>query len=63
MDEHARLLYVAFSRARKRLAAGLSGEADGVIYSFLYKFRELGRREIAVAVNCEAMNLGETDEE
>ncbi|MBD5234261.1 MAG: UvrD-helicase domain-containing protein [Bacteroidales bacterium] len=63
MDEHARLLYVAFSRARKRLAAGLSGEADGVIYSFLYKFRELGRREIAVAVNCEALNLGETDEE
>ncbi len=57
MEEHARLLYVAFSRARKRLAAGLSCEPDGVINSFLYKFRELNRREIAVAVNCEAINL------
>ncbi len=56
-DDHTRLLYVAFSRARKRLAIGMSRDPDGVILSFLRHFRLLSRREIAVAVNAESMNF------
>lgn len=57
IDDHARLLYVAFSRARRRLAVGMSKAPDMVLQSVLNHFRPLSRREIAVAVNSEALNL------
>ena len=57
IDDHARLIYVAFSRARRRLAVGLSQQADPVLATVLHCFHPMSRREISAAVNAEAINL------
>lgn len=58
-DDRARLLYVAFSRARRRLAVGFGGEADDILKSVLPHFHFLTLKEVAVAVNAEALNFDE----
>lgn len=56
-DDRARLLYVAFSRARRRLAIGISRQPDHILSSVLRHFRALTLREISVAINAEALHL------
>lgn len=62
IDDHARLIYVAFSRARRRLAVGLSQEAGPVLNTVLHLFHPMSRREISAAVNAEAINLAPDNE-
>lgn len=45
-DDAARLLYVAFSRARRMLAFGMSRPPDGAISTVLKHFRQLSRDEV-----------------
>lgn len=61
-EDRARLLYVAFSRARKRLAVGMSRQPDTILMSVLRHFRQMSHREIWAAVNSEAKNLCEDAE-
>lgn len=58
IDDHSRLLYVAFSRARKRLAIGTGNYDDPVMQSVALHFSPMSRREISVAVNSESVNMG-----
>lgn len=45
-EDHARVLYVAFSRARRRLAVGLSDTPDPIVHSVLSHFHRLTPAEI-----------------
>lgn len=63
IDDHARLLYVAFSRARRRLSVGMSHHPDMVLQSVLHHFRAMNRREMAVAINSEALNFCSEEED
>ncbi|MCH5220896.1 MAG: UvrD-helicase domain-containing protein [Muribaculaceae bacterium] len=62
VDDHARLLYVAFSRAKKRLAVGMSQQADVVLQSVLNHFSPLSRKEMAVAINAEMLNMSSEED-
>ena len=48
--DRARILYVAFSRARRRLAVGMSEKPDSILQTALPHFRMLSRSEVAQAV-------------
>ena len=56
-DESIRLLYVAFSRARRRLAVGIGRPHDNVMNSLIHHFRVLTPQEIRVAVKSEIVNI------
>ena len=56
-DESIRLLYVAFSRARRRLAVGIGRQPDKILSSLLHHFRVLSPQEIRVAVKSELVNI------
>ena len=58
IEDHARLLYVAFSRARKRLAVGLGGRMPKPMIGLQRYFKRLTPSQIRIAVNCEYLNLG-----
>lgn len=62
IDDHSRLLYVAFSRARKRLAIGTANYDDPVMQSVALHFSPMSRREISVAVNSESVNMCSRDD-
>lgn len=55
--DHARVLYVAFSRARWRLAVGLSGNMPPPMRGLQQYFRRITPAQIKIAVNCEYLNL------
>lgn len=57
IEDHARLLYVAFSRARKRLAVGLGGRMPKPMIGLQRYFKRLTPSQIRIAVNCEYLNL------
>ena len=59
-DESIRLLYVAFSRARRRLTVGIGREPDKLLSSLLHHFRILTPREIRLAVKSEITNLSDS---
>ncbi|MCM1066581.1 MAG: UvrD-helicase domain-containing protein [Muribaculaceae bacterium] len=63
IDDRARLLYVAFSRARRRLAIGMSKAPDGVLTSVLRHFDVLSKREIGLSINAEMMHFDDDDED
>lgn len=50
LTDRARILYVAFSRARRRLAVGMSEKPDSILQTALPHFRMLSRSEVAQAV-------------
>lgn len=54
--DHARVLYVAFSRARRRLAVGLSGLMPPPMRGLHHYFKRLTPNQVRLAVNCEYLN-------
>ena len=57
VTDHARVLYVAFSRARRRLAVGLSGNMPPPMRGLQQYFRRMTPAQVKIAVNCEYLNL------
>lgn len=55
VEDNARLLYVAFSRARKRLCVGLSDGSSPVLQSVLHHFSMLSQSAVSTAVMAERM--------
>ena len=56
-QDHARLLYVAFSRARQRLAIGLSGNMPHSMHGLHHYFNRMTSAQVRLAVNSEILKL------
>lgn len=56
-QEHARLLYVAFSRAKKRLAVGIAGSIPKVLEGLTDHFKIRSPEETATALRLETIHM------
>lgn len=58
-DDNARLLYVAFSRAKRRLMVGVSGSTPPALASVSARFRQMSQQEIARCIINESGHLND----
>lgn len=59
VEENARLLYVAFSRARRRLRIGLTQAPNPILQSVLHHFTLLSPSTVRTAVMAESLHRGD----